>query len=51
MLNGCCIDDDYKPLFLCNNLVPTKLLRPRKATYVYVVMDYISVNHPYLVAP
>lgn len=46
MMDGGCIGHNYKPLFLCNNLVPTKLLRPRKATYVYVVMDYISVNHP-----
>lgn len=49
MMDGGCIGHNYKPLFLCNNLVPTKLLRPRKATYVYVVMDYISVNHPYYI--
>ena len=49
MMDGGCIGHNYKPLFLCNNLVPTKLLRSRKATYVYVVMDYISVNHPYYI--
>ena len=49
MMDGGCIGHNYKPLFLCNNLVPTKLLRPRKVTYVYVVMDYISVNHPYYI--